>query len=153
MFNDKGELIGIVSYILSKSGGFEGLGFAATSNMAKKLLLEETPFWTGMEGMMVVGKLAGLLNIPQSGGFLVQKVSFVSPAANAGLRGGDVNIIIGGQELLIGGDILLSVGNIKLDERADVKEVYDFLSSKKGGTFNMKFLREGRIVERDFELK
>ena len=40
MFNMKGEVIGIVSYIISQSGGFEGLGFVITSNMAKRLLLD-----------------------------------------------------------------------------------------------------------------
>ena len=40
MFNMKGEVIGIASYILSKSGGFEGLGFAATSNICQTLLLD-----------------------------------------------------------------------------------------------------------------
>lgn len=45
MFNWKGEVIGIVSNILSRSGGFEGIGFAATSKMAR-LLLEQEPFWS-----------------------------------------------------------------------------------------------------------
>ena len=40
MFNMQGEVIGIVSSILSFSGGFEGLGFAATSNIAKQMLLQ-----------------------------------------------------------------------------------------------------------------
>jgi len=41
MFNEKGQVIAIVSHIISHSGGNEGLGFAVTSNMSKKLLLEE----------------------------------------------------------------------------------------------------------------
>lgn len=39
LFNLGGEVIGIASSILTKSGGFEGLGFAVTSNTAKRLLL------------------------------------------------------------------------------------------------------------------
>src|ERR1044072_5366106 len=38
MFNMNGEVVGLVSRILSRSGGFEGLGFAVTSNVVRKLL-------------------------------------------------------------------------------------------------------------------
>ncbi|MCG8435078.1 MAG: trypsin-like peptidase domain-containing protein, partial [Gammaproteobacteria bacterium] len=58
MFNMRGEVIGIVSHILSKSGGFEGLGFVATSNLAKNLLLDRPPMWSGMEGFTLSGDLA-----------------------------------------------------------------------------------------------
>jgi len=44
MFNLQGEVIGIVSNILTKSGGFEGIGFATTSNLTKELLLEKNIF-------------------------------------------------------------------------------------------------------------
>ena len=40
MFNMRGEVIGIVSYILSQSGGFEGLGFVASVKTAQELLLD-----------------------------------------------------------------------------------------------------------------
>ena len=43
MFNRQGEVIGIVSKILSRSGGFEGIGFAATSKMVRLLLSSESP--------------------------------------------------------------------------------------------------------------
>src|SRR5712671_2265524 len=53
VFNLKGEVVGIVSSIMSKSGGSEGLAFAATSNTARRLVLEQKPFWTGIEGSRV----------------------------------------------------------------------------------------------------
>ena len=43
MFNLKGEVVGIVSNIMSRSGGSEGLAFAATSNTARRVLLEQKP--------------------------------------------------------------------------------------------------------------
>src|SRR5262249_38699074 len=57
MFNMRGEVIGIVSHILSKSGGSEGLGFVVTSNLASKLLLERNPFWSGVEGVLLSNEL------------------------------------------------------------------------------------------------
>ena len=53
MLNMAGEVIGIVSHNISKSGGSEGLGFVATVNTAKQLLLERRSFWTGLEGQLL----------------------------------------------------------------------------------------------------
>jgi S1-C subfamily serine protease len=50
MFSMKGEVIGIVSHNISKSGGSEGLGFVVTLNTARQLLLEKRSFWTGLAG-------------------------------------------------------------------------------------------------------
>jgi S1-C subfamily serine protease len=44
MFNMSGDVIGIVSHIISKSGGFEGLGFVVTSSVARRVLLEKNPY-------------------------------------------------------------------------------------------------------------
>src|SRR5215813_11502824 len=51
MFNMAGEVIGIVSHNISKSGGSEGLGFVVTLNTARQLLLERRSFWSGLEGL------------------------------------------------------------------------------------------------------
>ena len=41
MFNMNGEVIGVVSNILTESGGFQGIGFASSSNITKELLFEK----------------------------------------------------------------------------------------------------------------
>lgn len=74
MFNMDGEVIGIVSHILSQSGGSEGLGFALTSNTAKKLVLEKPSFWSGLKGYRLPVELARILNVPQTTALLVQKI-------------------------------------------------------------------------------
>lgn len=66
MFNMRGEVIGIVSYILSETGGYQGLGFVVSSNVAKMLFIEQKAFWTGFESIIVDGDLAKVLNMPQS---------------------------------------------------------------------------------------
>ncbi|MCZ6855542.1 MAG: trypsin-like serine protease, partial [Gammaproteobacteria bacterium] len=63
MFNLKGEVVGIVSYILTQSGGFEGIGFVVTSNTARQALFENPMFWSGLEGILVQGVLAKALNL------------------------------------------------------------------------------------------
>src|SRR4029453_16474366 len=57
LFNMAGEVIGIVSHNISKSGGSEGLGFVVTINTAKRFLLTKDHFWTGIDGTMLTGEL------------------------------------------------------------------------------------------------
>jgi serine protease Do len=55
MFNMQGEVIGIVSALVtSGAGGFERLGFATPSNLARQLLLDQKAFWTGIDGYFTV---------------------------------------------------------------------------------------------------
>src|SRR5437870_4839515 len=110
MFDLAGRVIGIVSHNISKSGGSEGLGFVVTSNSARRLLLEDKTFWTGIEGHVVTGELAEILNVPQPAGYLVKTVAKGSPAWMAGIQGGDRAARINGEDLVVRGDIILAVG-------------------------------------------
>ncbi len=116
VFDMDGRVIGVVSAILTSSGGSQGLGFAVTSNLARSILLENPPPWYGLELMVVEGELARLLNIPQRRALLVQRVATGSLAERLGLRPGTVRATIGGKELLLGGTVILAVGGISLDE-------------------------------------
>jgi len=49
MFNMKGEVVGIVSSILTQSGGFDGIGFAVSINTAREYLLNRKAFWYGLK--------------------------------------------------------------------------------------------------------
>src|SRR5262250_3194094 len=109
MFTRSGELIGIVSHNISKSGGSEGLGFVVTANTVQKLLVEQHRRWYGVDLVLITGAMAQALSVPQVGGFLVKQVVKNSPAGQLGLRGGDRIGIVEGQKLVVGGDVLLSV--------------------------------------------
>ena len=78
MFNMQGEVIGIASFILNSSKGYQGLGFAATSNIAQKLLCEDRALWTGIDAYLISGALAEVFNLPQESGLLIQKVAGLS---------------------------------------------------------------------------
>jgi serine protease Do len=115
MFNLAGEVIGVVSHILSRSGGSEGLGFVVTANTARRLLLDEHSVWTGLEGYLLTSEIALAFNVPQSAaGLLVQRVAAGSPAEKLGLRAGRLPTVIGEHRLLVGGDIILAVEGINL---------------------------------------
>jgi S1-C subfamily serine protease len=66
MFSMDGEVLGVVSHLISRSGGFEGLGFVVSSNIALKLVFGRRPPWWGFEGVLLGGDLLKAFNLPGS---------------------------------------------------------------------------------------
>src|SRR5262249_47965949 len=93
-----GEVIGIVSHIISKSGGNEGLGFVVTMKTARQILIEHKSVWGGLESTLLTGALAEIFNVPGGAGYLVKTVAKDSPAWHAGVLGGDRVATIDGQD-------------------------------------------------------
>jgi S1-C subfamily serine protease len=148
MFNRAGEVIGIVSHIMSQSGGFEGLGFAVSANAARELLLERPAIWSGMAGYRLAGQLAGAFNIPQPVGILVQRVARGSIAERLGLQGGEIPVEVAGATLVVGGDVILGVQGIQvggLDSYRQIRDAIEGLAA--GDEVRVEVLRGGRILE------
>ena len=148
MFNLDGKVIGIVSRILSYSGGSEGLGFAVSINTARELLFKQGSVWTGLEAYLVSGRLAKALNLPQEAGLLIQRVADDSPAQRLGLRPGNIPVEIAGKHLLLGGDVVLEVRGVTVS--ADSKHTCEIRQRTEGlnhDNLEMKVLRDGKVVE------
>jgi serine protease Do len=148
MFTRAGELIGIVSHNITKSGGSEGLGFVVTANTVKSLLVDRRRGWFGVDLMLVSGAIAQALKVPQEGGFLVKQVVKDSVGGRIGLRGGDRVAIVDGQHIVVGGDILLSVQGITFataDDRAKILKALEAL--KVGDDLRVTVFRDDKIVE------
>ncbi|WP_299187798.1 trypsin-like peptidase domain-containing protein [uncultured Aquimarina sp.] len=148
MFNMKGEVIGVVSQILTKSGGFEGIGFAATANITKNLMLNNRTPWLGFDAYPLNDKMKRLFNVPQNSGLLVQKVVFGSTLYKMGLQGGDTEAIIDGQKIFIGGDIILAFNEIEFDltDESLVKLGVLGKNLKTTDPLEVKVLRNGKII-------
>jgi serine protease Do len=154
MFNLKGEVIGIVCNLFSQSGGFDGIGFAVTSNLARRLLLEQNSYWSGLEGVVISGNTARIFNVPQEAGLMVQSVAEKSPAERLGLRGGRVHATFGNTSLLVGGDIILTVADYKISGDDDFDKLHAKLSMLQAGTkLLVRVLRGGKIVELSAEIE
>src|SRR5262245_15061124 len=96
-----GRLVGINSSIVSSSGGNIGIGFAIPSNMAR-IVVEgalsggiKRP-WLGAEGQAVTAELARSMGLSRPEGVLLSQVHPRSPAAQGGLRQGDIVFAIDG---------------------------------------------------------
>ena len=148
MFSMKGEVIGIVSHNISKSGGSEGLGFVVTLNTARQLLLEKRSFWSGLEGLTLTDELADLLNLPdRAAGFMVKTIAQGSPADQVGLRPATQLATISGQEVPLGGDIVLAVQGISASA-ANMAGIRDALNQLgPGAPFTVRILRAGEVLE------
>ena len=148
MFDLEGRVIGIVSHIISQSGGNEGVGFVMTSNMARELLLDQGWMWTGMEAQPVFGPLARALNLPQERGVLVQRIAQGSPASQLGLRGGKLRAEIEGEPIVLGGDVILTIQGVKLTEPDAPRRIRTLLRTlSPGATFKVTVLRDGKQLE------
>ncbi len=137
LFTMQGEVAGIVSHILSRSGGYEGIGFAVSSNTARRLLLDRRGFWSGIDGVLLEGPMAAAFNLPVPVGYLVERVAQGSAAHKAGIRGGEMPVRIAERDVAIGGDVILRVGDIRVG------------SDRKGERFSalLQTLNEGDRLE------
>ncbi len=148
MFNMAGEVIGIVSHIISKSGGSEGLGFVVTMKSARHFLIEKKSLWGGLDGIFLTGELAEIFNVPGGTGYLVKSVAKGSPAWDAGVLGGDRAATIGGQEIVVRGDILLEVAGIPVKHVNDMVLIREKLGAMQPGQpIKISVLRAGKVVE------
>lgn len=148
MFNYNGEVIGIVSSILTRSGGFEGIGFAATSNVARTLLTQRGSKFFGIEAMVLSFEMARILNVPQESGWLVQHVVRDSPAGMIGIRGGFRKVTAEDEEILLGGDIILQMDGIVITGEDSVLKIWDYLNTVQSTvTHNIRVLRAGEIID------
>jgi len=96
LVNTKGELIGINTAIFSQSGGYQGVGFAVPTNLAKPVYTSLVSTGEVVRGFLGVGiqeissNLAESFQLDTASGALVTNVAAGSPADQAGLQRGDV---------------------------------------------------------------
>ena len=103
LFNTEGEVIGINTAIFSQSGGSVGIGFAISSNLAKRVTSQLAEFgttrrgWLGVFIQEVTPDIADSLGLDNAAGALVSTVNENSPAQAAGLEPGDVIVSFDGK--------------------------------------------------------
>ena len=98
LVNMSGEVVGINSAILSRTGGNVGIGFSIPVNMAKRIYTElaakgkVTRGWLGVSIQPLTPELAKSFGLKEPNGVLISDVMQQSPAATAGIASGDVII-------------------------------------------------------------
>jgi serine protease Do len=138
LVNINGELIGINTAIFSNTGGYQGIGFAVPSNMARAVmrqLIEEgkvTRGWLGVTIQKVTPELAREFGLKKPAGALVTDVFKGSPAEKAGIKRGDVIVGLNGIEI------------------RDVESLRNRVAQTEvGSTVRIKVKRDGRTLHMD----
>jgi serine protease Do len=104
LVNMQGELVGINTAIISRSGGYQGIGFAIPSNMARQIaqsLVERGRVvrgWLGISIQDVDADLAGVMSLPTADGVLISDLEPGGPAEKGGLARGDVILTVDGKK-------------------------------------------------------
>ena len=99
-----GKLAGINTAIYSRTGEYAGIGFATPANLVRRVVEGalgggvKLP-WFGADGQPVTAQIAQAMDLPRPGGVLIKSVYGGSPAAQAGLRSGDVVLAIDGVDV------------------------------------------------------
>ncbi len=134
LVNASGKLVGINTAIFSTTGGYQGIGFAIPSNMAKvvmKSLIEKGKVirgWLGVSIQAITPELAQQFQLKEEHGSLVADVVDGSPAEKAGIMRGDVIIEFDGK---------------KVDEPYYLRNMV--ANTSPGTQVEVKVLREGKI--------
>ena len=151
LINDQGRVIGINEQIASQGGGNDGLGFAVPINTAIRSLEQikasgEVQYaWLGVGLQTLTSDIAGMLNMKNQGGALVQQVSPDSPADKAGIQGGDQTVTVQGEPFTIGGDVIVKVDDTEIKTADDL---IAYLGTKKpGDTVKVTVDRDGKTQE------
>ncbi len=103
LINTRGELIGINTAILSRTGGYQGIGFAVPSSMARQVMDSLMKYkkvvrgWLGVSIQEVTSDLAEEFGVKDLKGALVSSVMKGSPAEKAGIKQGDVILQFNGK--------------------------------------------------------
>jgi len=106
LINARGELVGINTAIFSQSGGYQGIGFAVPSNLARRVVDDLTKYGVVRRGSIgyfeaspLTSSVASELRAPSNDGLVVMRISQRSAVYEAGLRPGDVILGLNGRAI------------------------------------------------------
>ena len=126
LVNLRGELIGINTAILSRSGGNIGIGFAIPVNMARSVMDQLIRYGSVKRGQLgvsmytVTPDIAHSLGLPSVVGALVSQVVEGSPADHAGIRTGDVITSVNGQPVKSNSELRNTIGLLRVGDKVDI---------------------------------
>jgi len=137
LINARGELVGINTGLFTESGGYQGIGFAVPSNLARRIVNDLMMYGEVRRGSIgrlsverLTDQLAQEFGAPNTNGALISRMDPNSRAYAAGLRPGDVIVMFNGQPVD--------------DPTQFFRDVAD---AKIGTTVSVRVLRDGRPLE------
>ena len=153
LLNPCGEVVGITTAVVPDA---QNIGFAIPINLVKTVI----PFllahghvvrpWLGFHGQFIDNALQTVLKIPLARGFLIEVIEPGSPAEQASLQGGSLEINIAGRAFLMGGDIITRLNGRRLNSVDKVTEALQSLDV--GASVSMTVFRDGKFLDVKYRL-
>ena len=131
LVNMSGELIGINSVIISRSGGNVGIGFAVPTEIASSIMGQILDFGEIRRGLLGVNinsidaEAAKTLNIDVEGGALITRVFPDSAAENAGLEVGDIIVTVNDKKITSAAELRNTIGLLRSGDDVKIRYIRD----------------------------
>ena len=137
LVNARGELVGINTVIFSQSGGYQGIGFAVSSNLARRVVNDLQQYQEVRRGSIgdvrylpLTTQMAEELGVPDTTGVYVRAMARASAAYKAGLRPGD---------------IIVALNRMPIEDPGHLSRLVS--DATIGSTATVTVVREGRRIE------
>lgn len=167
LVNTNGELVGINTAIITRSGGYEGYSFAVPVNLVQKIVKDLRDYGTVQRGLLgafitdVTAAVAEEKKLPSVTGVLISRITDDSGAHNAGLEVGDVIIGINGTKILTVPALQEILGQLRPGDQIQLKylrdgrekEVKIVLKNKLNSTSPLSSSEEQLLHQLGFELR
>jgi serine protease Do len=153
LINQCGEVIGITTAIIPNA---QNIGFAIPVNLVKALLPSLISQghvvrpWLGFHGQLIDDTLQKIFRFPLVSGFMVEVVEPGSPADKAGLRGGQLEVSIAGDDFLMGGDIIIKINGAAVTEPE--KLIESLRGIKVGSNISLTVVRNGEQLDINYSV-
>jgi S1-C subfamily serine protease len=152
LIDASGRVVGINSQIQTGGGqGSVGIGFAVPANTAQDVVQQLLTTgkvqraYLGLAGGDLTPELADTLNLDIDRGALVTQAYPGSPAADAGLEGGQTQATIDGQQVALGGDVIVKIDGEEIEGMDDVVRAVN--ESQPGDELTLTVHRDGEDQE------
>lgn len=126
LVNTAGEVVGVNTFIFTKSGGSEGVGFAIPSNLAASICAQIREHHVhhhqvGISVRAITPTLAQALGLQVQDGVLIEDVAPQSPAETVGLRIGDIIVTVHGKPIPNARQLALNMYSYDVGDNADIQ--------------------------------
>jgi len=131
LVNLRGELVGLATAILARSGGNIGIGFAIPVDMARSITDQLEQFGSVQRGLLGVDTypvspdIAQALGLSGAEGALVTQVMLGSAAEQAGIQSGDVIVAINHATVVVPADVRNAIGLLRAGDTVDIELLRD----------------------------
>ncbi len=157
LVNDKGEVIGVTTAIISPIRASAGIGFAVPVKVVQEVIPDliksghHAHAWLGISGTTLTPDMAKAMKLDETQrGALVIDVLPGGPADKAGLHGSDRQLTVADQKFRVGGDVITAIDDQQVRSFEDV--VTYIAHARVGQKITLTILRDGRTRSVDVTL-